>query len=173
MRKAEINRKTGETDISAKIVLSGSGKRKIETGIGFFDHMLDLFAKHGFFDLELLAKGDLHVDAHHTVEDVGLVLGDCIKEALGDKSGIKRYGSAIIPMDETLVLCAVDLSGRPYLSYDLKFRSEKIGEMDTELFEEFFCALSSRGAFNLHIKLISGGNSHHVAEAAFKALGRA
>ena len=172
-RSAVINRKTKETDIHLEFVVDGNGETAIETGIGFFDHMLDSFTRHGFFDTKLTVKGDLYVDAHHTVEDTGIVLGQAIKSALGDKQGIKRYGSFILPMDETLVLCAVDLSGRPYLSYDLEFKSDRIGYMETELIKEFFYAVSYSAGMNLHIKLLDGGNDHHIAEAAFKAFAKA
>ncbi len=172
-RVTNISRKTKETDISMELNLDGSGKSQIETGIGFFNHMLESFARHGFFDLKLVVKGDLYVDAHHTVEDTGIVLGQAIKNALGDKEGIKRYGSFLLPMDETLVLCAIDLSGRPYLSYDLNFSVDKVGYLDTELVKEFFYALSYSAGMNLHIKLVNGGNNHHVVEAAFKAFAKA
>ncbi len=172
-REANINRRTKETEINMELNLDGSGKAQIETGIGFFNHMLDSFARHGFFDLKLVVKGDLYVDAHHTVEDTGIVLGQAIKSALGGKEGIKRYGSFLLPMDEALVLCAIDLSGRPYLSYDLNFSVDKVGYLDTELVKEFFYALSYSAGMNLHIKLLSGGNNHHVVEAAFKAFAKA
>ena len=145
----------------------------INTGIGFFNHMLEGFSKHGFFDLNLNCEGDLAVDGHHTVEDCGIVLGTAIKEALGDKVGIKRYGSFVLPMDETLVLCAVDLCGRPYLNYDASFTTERIGYLDTELIREFFYAVSYSAGMNLHIKVLDGGNNHHIAEAMFKAFGKA
>ncbi len=173
IRSAEINRVTRETDISMEFAVDGSGKAQIETGIGFFNHMLDSFARHGFFDLKLAVKGDLYVDSHHTVEDTGIVLGQAIKKALGSKQGIKRYGSCILPMDETLVLCAIDLSGRPYLSYDLEFTVDKVGYMETELVKEFFYAVSYSAGMNLHIKMFNGGNNHHVIEAAFKAFAKA
>lgn len=172
-RLSTINRKTKETDINLEFTLDGKGGSQIETGIGFFNHMLDSFTRHGFFDMKLTAMGDLYVDSHHTVEDTGIVLGQAIKEALGDKKGIRRYGSAIIPMDESLVLCAIDLSGRPFLSYDLKFDSDKVGYIDTELIKEFFYALSYNAGMNLHIRMLSGENNHHIAEAAFKAFGKA
>lgn len=173
IRSAEINRVTRETDISMEFAVDGSGKAQIETGIGFFNHMLDSFARHGFFDLKLAVKGDLYVDSHHTVEDTGIVLGQAIKKALGSKQGIKRYGSCILPMDETLVLCAIDLSGRPYLSYDLEFTVDKVGYMETELVKEFFYAVSYSAGMSLHIKMLNGGNNHHVIEAAFKAFAKA
>ncbi len=172
-RMAVINRKTKETEINMELNLDGSGKSQVETGIGFFNHMLESFARHGFFDLKLVVKGDLYVDAHHTVEDTGIVLGQAIKSALAEKEGIKRYGSFLLPMDEALVLCAIDLSGRPYLSYDLNFTVDKVGYLDTELVKEFFYALSYSAGMNLHIKLINGGNNHHVVEAAFKAFAKA
>lgn len=172
-RCAEIRRDTKETEIHMEFNVDGSGDSNIETGIGFFNHMLDSFTRHGFFDLKLTVKGDLYVDSHHTVEDTGIVLGQAIKNALGDKKGIKRYGSFILPMDETLVLCAIDLSGRPYLSYDLEFKSDRIGYMETELVKEFFYAVSYSAGMNLHIKLLDGGNDHHIAEAAFKAFAKA
>jgi len=172
-RNASISRKTRETDISLELGLDGAGKAVVDSGIGFFDHLLENFAKHGFFDLNLTVKGDLLVDSHHTVEDSGIVLGQAIAKALGDKQGIRRYGSVILPMDEVLVLCAVDLSGRPYLVYDLDFTVDKIGYMETELVKEFFYALSYSAGMNLHIKQLAGGNNHHLAECAFKAFARA
>lgn len=173
MRTSEIKRKTKETDISLKFNLDGEGKSQISTGIGFFDHMLEGFSKHGFFDVDLSVKGDLIVDGHHTVEDTGIVLGSVIREALSDKRGIRRYGSAFVPMDEVLALCAVDISGRPYLCYDIPFTSEHIGALDTELVKEFFYAVSYNAGMNIHIKIINDGNNHHMAEAAFKAFARA
>lgn len=172
-REAVVNRTTKETDISMKLLIDGSGKSQIHTGIGFFDHMLKGFAKHGFFDLEVNAEGDLVVDCHHTIEDVGIVLGDAIKQAIGDKEGIRRYGSCILPMDETLVLCAIDLSGRPYLVFDDEFTTDRVGYMDTEMVKEFFYAISYRAGMNLHIKVLSGSNNHHIVEAMFKAFARA
>ena len=172
-RTADYVRKTKETDITLSLELDGSGVSEIDTGIGFFDHMLEGFARHGFFDLSVKAEGDLIVDCHHTIEDTGIVLGNAIKKAVGDKKGIKRYGSCILPMDETLVLCAVDLSGRPYLGWDAEFSTEKIGDMATEMVKEFFYAVSYSAAMNLHIKVLSGGNSHHVAEAMFKSFAKA
>ncbi len=172
-RSAVINRNTKETDINMEFTVDGSGKAQIETGIGFFNHMLDSFTRHGFFDMKLNVKGDLYVDSHHTVEDTGIVLGQAIKSALADKQGIKRYGSFILPMDETLVLCAIDLSGRPYLVYDLEFSSDRVGYMETELVKEFFYAVSYSAGMNLHIKMMSGGNDHHIIEAAFKAFAKA
>lgn len=172
-RSAVINRKTKETEINLEFCLDGSGKSQIETGIGFFNHMLDSFVRHGFFDMKLAVKGDLYVDSHHTVEDAGIVLGQAIKAALGNKQGIKRYGSFLLPMDETLVLCAIDLSGRPYLSYDINYTTDKVGYMETELVKEFFYAISYSAGMNLHIKLLSGSNNHHIVEAAFKAFAKA
>ena len=172
-RIAQIQRKTKETDIQVKLNLDGSGKSVINTGIGFFNHMLEGFSKHGFFDLNLNCEGDLAVDCHHTIEDCGIVLGNAIREALGDKSGIKRFGSCILPMDESLVLCAIDLSGRPYLVFDGEFTTEKIGYMDTEMVKEFFYAISYSAGMNLHIKVLTPGNNHHMAEAMFKAFARA
>lgn len=173
MREATISRKTKETDITLKFNLDGQGKCDISTGIGFFDHMLEGFSKHGFFDLELKVSGDLNVDGHHTVEDCGIVLGQAIKEALGDKRGIVRFGSKMIPMDESLALCAVDLGGRPYLVFDCDFTAERVGYLDTELVKEFFYAISYSAGMNLHIKMINSGNNHHMIEAIFKAFGRA
>ncbi len=172
-RCADITRKTKETDIALSLELDGSGTGDIHTGIGFFDHMLEGFARHGFFDLVMSAAGDLVVDGHHTIEDTGIVLGTAIREALGDKKGIRRFGSCILPMDETLVLCAVDLSGRPYLSFEGEFTAERVGYMDTELVREFFYAVSYAAAMNLHIRVLSGGNNHHMIEAMFKAFARA
>lgn len=172
-REALIERITKETKIKLKFSLDGQGTSQIDTGIGFFDHMLDGFARHGLFDLQVQASGDLHVDDHHTVEDTGIVLGTAIKEAAGDKKGIRRYGSCILPMDETLVLCAVDLSGRPYLSWDAEFTTDKIGDISTEMFKEFFYAISYTAAMNLHIKVLTPGNNHHMAEAIFKSFAKA
>jgi imidazoleglycerol-phosphate dehydratase len=172
-RSATITRTTKETDISLELSLDGSGKSNINTGIGFFDHLLDSFVRHGFFDMKLSVKGDLFVDSHHTVEDTGIVLGQAIAAALGDKQGIKRYGSMILPMDEVLILSAVDLSGRPYLVYDLDFSTDRIGYLETELIREFFYAVSYSAGMNLHIKQLNGGNNHHLAEAAFKAFAKA
>ena len=172
-RTATVTRKTGETDITITLNLDGSGESTVNTGIGFFDHMLKSFAKHGYFDLTCIVKGDLEVDCHHTIEDTGIVLGKAIKEAVGDKAGIKRYGSFIMPMDETLVLSAIDLSGRPYLSYDLDLTVPRVGNFDTEMTKEFFYAVSYAAEMNLHIKQISGSNNHHIIEAAFKAFANA
>lgn len=172
-RVATIERKTKETDISLTINLDGTGENEIATGIPFFDHMLNGFARHGLFDLRVRVKGDLEVDCHHTVEDTGIVLGEAIAQALGDKAGIKRYGSFLLPMDETLALCAIDLSGRPYLNYDVCFTTEQIGTLDTEMIREFFYAVSYSAAMNLHVKILDGINNHHMAEALFKAFGKA
>ena len=172
-RTAAVIRNTKETQIELSINLDGCGKTDISTGIGFFDHMLSGFARHGLFDLSVKVKGDLEVDGHHTIEDVGIVLGQAIAKALGDKKGIKRYGSMMIPMDETLVLCAIDLSGRPYLNYKADFTVEKLGELETEMIKEFFYAVSYSAAMNLHLKVLDAGNNHHMAEALFKAFGKA
>ena len=172
-RTADYVRKTKETDISLHLNLDGTGSSSIHTGIGFFDHMLDGFARHGLFDLKVNVAGDLAVDCHHTIEDTGIVLGNAIKEAVGDKKGIRRYGSCILPMDETLVLCAVDLSGRPYLVFDGEFTTDRVGYMDTEMVKEFFYAISYACGMNLHIKVLAGGNNHHVAEAMFKSFAKA
>ena len=172
-RTAKFTRKTKETDISLSFNIDGSGQSVVNTGIGFFNHMLEGFSKHGFFDLNLNCEGDLAVDCHHTIEDCGIVLGNAIKEAIGDKKGIKRYGSCILPMDETLVLCAVDLSGRPYLAFDGEFTVDRVGYMDTEMVKEFFYAVSYSAGMNLHIKVLNNGNNHHMMEAMFKAFGRA
>lgn len=172
-RNAEIKRTTKETDISIKIELDGEGTAKIDTGIGFFNHMLEGFSKHGFFDLDVKIKGDLEVDGHHTVEDAGIVLGSAIKNAAGDKKGIKRYGYFILPMDDALALCAVDLCGRPYLQFDCDFPNEMTGDFETALVKEFFYAVSYSAAMNIHIKMLSGENSHHMIEAVFKAFAKA
>lgn len=172
-RIANVERTTKETEISLTLDLDGNGTSQIDTGIGFFDHMLAGFAKHGFFNLDVKVKGDLIVDCHHTIEDTGIVLGEAIKEALQDKMGIKRYGHFILPMDETLVLCAIDLCGRPYLNFDVDFTAEKIGYMDTEMAREFFYAISYSAGMNLHIKKLDGTNNHHIMEAVFKAFGKA
>ena len=166
-------RNTKETQIELEINLDGSGEAAVDTGIPFFDHMLNGFARHGLFDLRGRVKGDLEVDCHHTVEDTGIVLGEAIAQALGDKAGIKRYGSFLLPMDETLALCAIDLSGRPYLNYDVCFTTEQIGTLDTEMIREFFYAVSYSVAMNLHVKILDGINNHHMAEALFKAFGKA
>lgn len=172
-RSANITRTTKETDIAVSLELDGTGQGTIETGIGFFDHMLEGFKKHGFFDLDCKVKGDLQVDGHHTVEDTGIVLGTAIKDAVGDKKGIKRYGFFILPMDDALCLCAVDLCGRPYFQFDCNFTAEDIGGLDTELIREFFYAVSYSAGMNLHIKMLSGINNHHMAEAMFKAFAKA
>ena len=172
-RNAAVTRVTKETDIQMSLELDGSGKSHIDTGIGFFDHMLDGFARHGFFDLEVAIKGDLHVDGHHTVEDAGIVLGTAIKEAVGDKKGIRRYGYFILPMDDALALCAVDLCGRPYLNFECSFPNEMVGSLDTSLVKEFFYAVSYSAAMNIHIKMLNGENSHHMIEAIFKAFAKA
>jgi imidazoleglycerol-phosphate dehydratase len=172
-RTASIERNTSETKIRLSLNLDGNGKGKIHTGIGFFDHMLNSFARHGFFDLDVEVDGDLWVDCHHTIEDVGIVLGTAIKEAVGDKKGIRRYGSFMLPMDETLMLCAIDLSGRPYFSMDCEFSAERVGDFDTEMVKEFFYAVSYSSAMNLHLKKLDGENNHHVIEAAFKAFAKA
>jgi len=173
MRKCEINRRTKETDIKVQLNLDGLGANQIDTGIGFLNHMLELFAAHGKFDLNILCVGDLQVDFHHTVEDAAICLGRAFDEALGDKRGIKRYGQRLLPMDETLVMCAVDIGGRACLSFDVDIPAEKIGEFDTELIVEFMSAFAREAGINLHIKKLAGGNSHHIAEAVFKALARA
>ena len=172
-RTADYVRKTKETDISLHLNLDGTGSSSIHTGIGFFDHMLDGFARHGLFDLKVNVAGDLAVDCHHTIEDTGIVLGNAIKEAVGDKKGIRRYGSCILPMDETLVLCAVDLSGRPYLVFDGEFTTDRVGYMETEMVKEFFYAISYTAGMNLHIRVLSSGNNHHMIEAMFKAFAKA
>ena len=172
-RTATVTRQTKETTIYAKLNIDGNGTYEINTGIGFFDHMLAGFAKHGLFDLELKANGDLEVDSHHTVEDVGIVIGSAIKEALGDKNGIARYGFFVLPMDETLMLCSLDLSGRPYFSYDVDTTVDRLGEMDVETAREFFYAISYSAGMNLHIRMLSGGNNHHILEAMFKAFAKA
>lgn len=172
-RNATVNRNTNETQICLTLDIDGTGRYEIQTGIGFFDHMLEGFCRHGFFDLSCRVSGDLQVDAHHTVEDVGIVLGQAIREALGDKKGIRRYGCFLLPMDETLAMCAIDLSGRPYLAYDCPFTCEKLGEMDSELIREFFYAVSYSAGMNLHLKILSPGNNHHMAESLFKAFAKA
>ena len=172
-RTAAVTRTTKETDIAVTLNLDGSGKAEISTGIGFFDHMLSGFARHGLFDLNCQVKGDLEVDCHHTIEDTGIVLGQAIREAVGDKKGIVRYGTCILPMDESLVLCSLDLSGRPYYVSDVEFPTERVGEMDTQMVKEFFYAVSYSAAMNLHFKMLSGGNSHHMIEGMFKAFAKA
>lgn len=172
-REACIERKTAETDIMMNLNIDGTGTFDIQTGVGFFDHMLSGFAKHGYFDLTVKATGDLQVDAHHTVEDCGIVLGQAIAKAVGDKKGMKRYGSFLLPMDETLVMCAIDLCGRPYYSSDVTFSGDFCGDMDTQLFQEFFYAVSYSAGMNLHFRFMGGQNDHHIAEAMFKAFGKA
>ncbi len=173
IRKAHVSRKTSETDIEVSICLDGTGKCEADTGIGFFDHMLNSFARHGLFDLSVRVRGDLYVDSHHTIEDTGIVLGEAIKKALGDKKGIRRFGYFILPMDETLVLASLDLSGRPYLNFQLPLTVERVGTMDTEMVREFFYAISYSCGMNLHLKLMDGANNHHIIEAAFKAFAKA
>lgn len=172
-RTAELSRKTAETDILLKLDVDGEGKSVIDTGIGFLDHMLTLFSKHGLLDLEIKARGDLQVDSHHTVEDIGIVLGQALKQALGDKSSIRRYGTSYVPMDEALAMVCVDLGGRPYLVCNVKYTNERVGDMETELVEEFFRAVSVNAAMNVHINVLYGSNNHHIVEAVFKAFGRA
>ena len=173
MREASVERNTKETQIKLKLNLDGTGLSDITTGVGFFDHMLDGFTRHGLFDLALRVSGDLQVDDHHTIEDTGIVLGTAIAETAGDKKGIRRYGSCILPMDEALVLCAVDLSGRPYLSFEGAFTADKIGDMASEMVREFFYAVSYSAKMNLHLKVLTPGNNHHVAEAMFKSFAKA
>ncbi len=173
MRTASIKRKTRETDIELELNIDGSGKAEVDTGIGFFDHMLESFARHGFFDLKVKVSGDLNVDSHHTIEDTGIVLGQAIKEALGDKEGIVRFGDCMLPMDETLVLCALDISSRPYLVYNLNLTVPKVGDFDTEMVHEFFYAITYSCGMNLNIKELDGVNNHHIIEAAFKAFAKA
>lgn len=172
-RMALVERSTKETKITLELKLDGRGESDISTGIGFLDHMLEGFARHGFFDLRVRIDGDLQVDGHHSVEDCGIVLGQAIREAVGDKKGMRRFGQCILPMDETLVLCAVDMGGRPWLGFDERFSAERIGYLDTELLHEFFYAVSYSAGMNLHIKVLDGKNNHHMAEAMFKAFGRA
>lgn len=172
-RRVQLTRKTGETDIIMNFNLDGQGITEIDTGIGFFDHMLNSFAKHGLFDLDLKVQGDLIVDCHHTIEDVGIVLGEAIRKAVGDKQNIRRYGDILLPMDEALILCAVDLSGRPYLVFDSSFHGERVGYFDTQMVREFFYALSYNAGMNLHLRKISGDNDHHIIEGMFKAFAKA
>ena len=172
MRKAKIERKTNETEILLEINLDGEGKSKIETGIGFLNHMLELFAKQSLFDLSITAKGDLQVDEHHMVEDIGIALGMAIEKALGEKKGIARYASNVLPMDEALTLVAIDISGRPYFAMDTKFGREKVGDLSTELVYDFFCALALNAKINLQIRTLAGRNAHHMAEGIFKAVGK-
>ncbi len=173
MRTAKADRKTKETEIKMSLNLDGSGKANIKTGIGFFDHMLEGWAKHGFFDLDVTVNGDLAVDGHHTVEDAGIVLGTAIAKAAGDKKGMTRYGYFILPMDDALVLCSIDFCGRPYLQFDCEVSAERCGYFETELLREFFYAVSYSAGMNIHIKKISGENSHHIIEACFKAFAKA
>ena len=172
-RRARVARKTKETDIQVELNVDGRGRSEIATGIPFLDHMLELFSKHGFFDLVVRARGDIEVDYHHTVEDVGLALGQTFREALGDKSGIRRFGEATVPLDEALVTTVVDLSGRPFLAYEVKIRQAKIGTFDVELIHDFLLAMTNQTAMNLHVRMASGRNPHHIIEAAFKSLARA
>ncbi|HEY3119582.1 MAG TPA: imidazoleglycerol-phosphate dehydratase HisB [Vicinamibacteria bacterium] len=172
-RRSEIARKTRETDVKVALDLDGRGRSRIATGIGFFDHMLTSFATHGRFDLDVRCKGDLHVDAHHSVEDVGITIGDALLQGLGDKRGIVRFGHAYVPLDEALSRCVIDLSGRPYLHYDVTFRAKQLGAMPTELFEDFFWALADHGRMNIHLESIRGRNAHHIAETLFKSTARA
>lgn len=172
-RTATIERNTKETKIRVTLELDGTGKGEINTGIGFFDHMLEGFTRHGLFDLKAMCQGDLQVDSHHSIEDMGIVLGTVIKEALGDKKGIVRYGSCMLPMDETLAMCVIDLSGRPYLVFDAPFKGEMVGGMDTQMAREFFYAVSYASGMNLHLKVLYGENDHHMMEALFKAFAKA
>jgi imidazoleglycerol-phosphate dehydratase len=172
-RTAEAHRKTKETNISVKVGLDGAGSYEVETGVPFLNHMLELFARHGFFDLSVRGRGDLEVDAHHTVEDVGLTLGEALRDALGDKHGIRRFGEATVPLDEALVSVVVDLSGRPFLAYNVKLEQERVGTFDVELIHDFLLALTNQVGMNLHVNMISGRNPHHIVEASFKGLARA
>ncbi len=172
-RTAEVARHTSETRIACRLALDGSGAARLATGIGFLDHMLTALARHALLDLEIFCEGDLHIDQHHSVEDCGIVLGQALRQALGDKRGVRRYGHAILPMDEARAECALDLSGRPFLHWDVSFARDKVGSMDTELFEEFFRALAFNAAITLHLSLRAGTNQHHIAEACFKAFARA
>jgi len=173
MRSAKISRKTAETDIDVSLTLDGTGSYDMQTGIGFFDHMLDQLARHSLIDMNVQCKGDLHIDDHHSVEDVGIAIGQALTKALGDKRGIRRYGSCLLPMDDALVRCALDLSGRPFLVWNVDLPTAKIGTFDTELVREFFQALATHGGITLHVDMLHGINSHHIAEAAFKAVARA
>ena len=173
MRSAKISRKTAETEIDVSLTLDGTGSYAMETGVGFFDHMLDQLARHSLIDMDVRCKGDLHIDDHHTVEDVGIAIGQALTQALGDKRGIRRYGSCLLPMDDALVRCALDLSGRPFLVWNVDLPTAKIGTFDTELVREFFQALATHGGITLHVDMLHGVNSHHIAEAAFKAVARA
>ncbi|MGF7398418.1 imidazoleglycerol-phosphate dehydratase HisB [Thermoanaerobacterium thermosaccharolyticum] len=172
MREAEVNRKTAETEVYVKINIDGAGKSHINTGIGFLDHMLNLFSKHGLFDLQVEAKGDLYVDSHHTVEDIGITLGQAFLKALGDKKSIKRYGLSYVPMDDALIRAVVDISGRPYLYYDLELKMQALGNFETETVEDFFRAFAYNSGITLHVEQLHGKNTHHIIEGAFKALGR-
>ena len=172
-RQATVKRKTGETDITVTFKVDGFGEAEVDTGIGFFDHMLKSFAKHGLFDLKVKCIGDLYVDCHHTIEDVGIALGEAIKEAVGEKKSIRRYGDSILPMDETLIMCAIDLSGRPYLGFEADFTSDSVGYFDTQMVKEFFYAVSYNSQMNLHIRKITGDNDHHIIEGMFKAFAKA
>ena len=172
-RKADVQRKTNETDIRLSIQLEGEGQYEVSTGVPFLDHMLELFARHGFFNLRVQASGDIAVDDHHTVEDIGLALGQALREALGDKHGIRRFGDASVPLDEALVSCVVDLSGRPFLAYNLEIRQERVGNFSTELIHDFFLALTNQVGMNLHLNMAQGRNPHHIIEAGFKAFARA
>ena len=172
-RTASLKRNTKETEIECTLNIDGKGEAKIDTGIGFFDHMLEGFTKHGLFDLSMKCKGDLIVDCHHTIEDCGIVLGSAIRKAIGDKKGIRRFGDCILPMDDALVMCAVDLSGRPYLGFEMEFSMDRVGGMDTEMVREFFYAVSYSAGMNLHIRALAGENTHHLIEAAFKAFAKA
>ena len=173
MRKAQVTRKTAETDISVALDLDGTGSYDMKTGVGFFDHMLDQLARHSLIDMTVRCDGDLHIDDHHTVEDVGIAMGQALAKAVGDKAGIRRYGSCLLPMDDALVRAALDLSGRPFLVWNVEMTAPKIGSFDTELVREFFQALATHGGITLHVEALSGLNSHHIAEAAFKAVARA
>jgi len=172
-RRVAITRKTNETDITLKLDLDGEGRSNVSTGVGFFDHMLTALAKHAQFDLDLRCRGDLHVDAHHSVEDVGIALGQAVIQALGDKTGIVRFGHAYVPLDEALSRCVIDISGRPFLHYDATFKARQIGTMPTELFEDFFWALADHGRLSIHLEALRGRNAHHIAETLFKATARA
>ena len=173
LRTADVHRQTKETDISVRIVLDGEGRYEVETGVPFLNHMLELFARHGFFDLAVRGRGDLEVDAHHTVEDVGLTLGEALRQALGDKRGIRRFGEATVPLDEALVSVVVDLSGRPFLAYNVRVEQERVGNFDVELVHDFLLALTNQVGMNLHVNMVSGRNPHHIVEASFKGLARA
>lgn len=172
-RIADITRNTKETKISIHLELDGSGIANVDTGIGFFDHMLNSFARHGLFNLEAKVDGDLYIDSHHTIEDTGIVLGEAIAEAVGDKKSMRRYGSVILPMDEALILCAIDLSGRPYLGFEANFTTDRVGDFDTEMVKEFFYAISYKAGMNLHIRQLAGSNNHHIIEGIFKAFAKA